>query len=146
MSLFYIVLQCVMVALTEIGRIPFLTDSGLLRLWLTRGLIYFFIGVLCLQQNEIIFYDALADHQVRGITLKTFLDVVSYMMMSFGLFYSLMWALCLQRLARSVREQERQVREQAQAIKQQLHAMWEKVKNDIEKRQEESKANQEAEV
>lgn len=104
-SLLFIVIQSFLSATNEIAAIPFLTDSRILRNWLTRGFLYFYLGVLTLQQNQIVYTGSAAKSQVKGVSLKKFLEVVSYMMMSWGLLYSLMWAFCLQRLENSIREE-----------------------------------------
>jgi len=101
-SLFYIVIQAFLVATNEVAAIPFLTDSRILRNWLTRGFLYLFLGVLTLQQTQIVYTGSATK---KNKSLKTFLEVNSYMMMSWGLLYSLMWSFCLQRLENNIREE-----------------------------------------
>jgi cell division protein ZapA (FtsZ GTPase activity inhibitor) len=111
-TLFYLVFQSIVIALNELGILQFLSDSTILRVWITRGLLYAYIGVLCLQQTQIIFTGRAADDKVHGASLKTYLEVISYMMISWGLLYALMWMLCLQRLDRSLRQEAKDSAEQ----------------------------------
>jgi len=104
-SLFYIVIQSFLVATNEIAAVPFLTDSRILRNWFTRGILYIYLGVLTLQQTQIIYSGSASTKKVKGVSLKNFLQAVSYMMISWGILYSLMWSLCLQRLENNIREE-----------------------------------------
>jgi hypothetical protein len=60
------------------------------------------LGVLTLQQTQIVYTGSATK---KNKSLKTFLEVNSYMMMSWGLLYSLMWSFCLQRLENNIREE-----------------------------------------
>ena len=82
---FYIILMCIMTIMVEM---ELHTNSKILSLWITRGLVYIFIGVLALDQAEL--------SQSVSETELLFIQVVSYMMMGLGCGYSVMGVLCMQ--------------------------------------------------
>lgn len=84
----YLLLMCITAVLVELEYTMFVADSKLLIHWVTRGIIYVFIGVLSLSENQI--------YGTKNPFGETFVRALSYTMMGCGAVYTLMGAACLQ--------------------------------------------------
>lgn len=81
----YIILMCIMTVMVEM---ELHTNSKILNLWITRGLVYIFIGVLALDQADL--STTISESELL------FIQIMSYVMMGLGCGYSIMGVLCLQ--------------------------------------------------
>ena len=90
----YVVLMCLLVILNELQWTQFIRESAILRIWITRGIFYSFVGVLGMDENDT---SAVATQHFRGQTqaLK-FVEVVAYIMVACGIVYFAMGCLCIQ--------------------------------------------------
>jgi hypothetical protein len=88
----YVIFLCILVVLNELEWTKYTKDSTLLKLWITRGFIYAFVGVLGLEENE--------TSKTKGgsdIALS-YIAIVAWMMVAAGCLYTILGLLCLQML------------------------------------------------
>lgn len=92
----YIMVLSVLVALIEMEWTAFVLNSSILRIWITRGLFYAFVGVIGIQQNDNVIYRD-DDHRVinKSPSLQ-FIRVVAWLMVACGVLYLGMGVACLQ--------------------------------------------------
>jgi len=104
----YIIVFCILVILVELEWTKFVRESRLLSNWITRGLIYVFIGVLGLQENEGIVKEGATGYE----TMLEIVKAVAWNMIGCGLLYFVMGICCLQLVLDRMRKhyQERVVR------------------------------------
>lgn len=101
----YVTLFCLVFILVEVNApLPFLRDSDLLQTFLSRGFIYSFLGLICLQEA---YSDRVKDmvsaHASNGSDefhvawASLFMEISSWIMFSSGVFYMLMGICCLKK-------------------------------------------------
>lgn len=88
----YIIVFCIFVVLVEIEWPAFARETTLLHNWILRGLLYVFIGVLGLQENDAVVKDG-SEHYA---TMLEICKAVAWNMVGCGLLYLIMGVLCLQ--------------------------------------------------
>lgn len=107
----YVVLMCVLIVLNELQWTKFIRESAILRIWITRGIFYAFVGVLGLEENDT---QNASEHKSatgRAQALE-FIDIVAYLMIGCGISYFVMGCLCLQLLRnRVLTDYEQRVKE-----------------------------------
>jgi len=84
----YLLIMLFTAVIVELEWTLFIAESKLLIFWISRGMIYVFIGVLSLNQNQL--------YGTKNPFGESFVNVLSYMMMSCGIGYTVMGTLCLQ--------------------------------------------------
>lgn len=90
----YVVALSFLAILVEVEWTKFARESAILRIWITRGLFYAFIGVLGLEQNDT---EPSQNIARRGFDIsRQYIRVVAWMMVGIGSMYSMMGMLCLQ--------------------------------------------------
>lgn len=91
----YVIALCGLVCLVEMEWTKSARESVILRLWITRGLFYAFIGILGLEQND----NATARDGVQLSDLtRNYLRAVAWVMIGCGAIYLIMGATCMQLL------------------------------------------------
>lgn len=118
----YITSFClVFVAVETDLPIPFLRDSNLFQRYLSRGFLYSFLGLICLEEAY--------SERVRDIVKKSssldnvgwaaiFMQLSSWLMLAVGCLYMLMGVCCLKGLRDRLKEREqREWREYREALK-----------------------------
>lgn len=89
----YVILACSLVILTELELTKFARESYILHQWITRGLLYNFIGVIGLEEletSEIV-------SNIGGVNpAQIYIKIISWVMVVVGCFYFLMGVFCIQ--------------------------------------------------
>jgi hypothetical protein len=98
----YVIFLCVLVVLNEMEWTKYTTDSTLLKLWITRGFIYAFVGVLGLEENET--SRAKGGSGSQNIALS-YISIVAWMMVAAGCLYTIFGLFCLQMLYDKLRRE-----------------------------------------
>lgn len=98
----YVVALCIMVVFNECEWTKYTKESSILRNWVTRGLIYGFIGVLGLEENDTSTSrsDLVTGQEASDIYIKA----VAWLMLGVGTLYLLMGITCMQRIYKRQRE------------------------------------------
>jgi len=91
----YLLLMCITAVLVELEYTMFVAESKVLIYWVTRGMIYVFIGVLSLNENQI--------YGTKNPFGESFVTALSYTMIGCGVGYTLMGVVCLQLLLNKYR-------------------------------------------
>lgn len=90
----YVIVMCIMVMMNELQFTKFIRDSAILRMWISRGMFYTFVGVLGMEENDA----GVAEH--KGVSGRQaalqFVKVVALLMLVAGLVYFVMGCLCIQ--------------------------------------------------
>jgi F0F1-type ATP synthase assembly protein I len=90
---FYVVLLCLIVILNECECTKFIRQSGILKHWVSRGLLYAFIGLLGLEQMDTA---SSRNQDQRGFEISMeFVGGVAWVMVACGVLYFVMGSLCL---------------------------------------------------
>lgn len=84
----YLLLFTFTVIMVELEWTKFIAKSKILMFWVSRGIIYIFIGVLSLSQNRL--YGSSAPFG------DEYVNILSYLIMSLGIGYTVMGVLCFQ--------------------------------------------------
>jgi len=87
----YMLAFCVMMVLTELEWAQFLVGSGMLHNWVSRGVIYSFVGVIGISENRVI---SLEDDGALPKAAAIYIQVVAYGMVLVGLLYFGMGIFC----------------------------------------------------
>jgi hypothetical protein len=111
----YVIMLCLLVMLVELEWTKFARESTILRLWITRGLFYAFIGVLGIDQNENVEAKNSNDSSIHASLL--YLKAVAWLMVGCGCLYFFLGAFCLQLLYNSQRSDYQQRLERAGHIR-----------------------------
>jgi hypothetical protein len=100
----YVIVLCVMVIFNELEFTKMVRESAMLRIWITRGAIYAFIGILGLEEIEA---SPASSHQDSGgrDTALIFVKVIAWIMVGLGVLYFVMGVLCLQLVSNRLREE-----------------------------------------
>lgn len=107
----YVMLLCALTVLNELEWTRYATDSTLLRLWITRGLFYAFVGVLGLEEN------ASTPKRVGVSTLLLlYVRVVAWLMVACGLVYTVLGCACFQLVEEHLRKDLERRKERAAEI------------------------------
>lgn len=108
----YVSLFCILFLLVEFDApIPFLRNSQLLQMYLSRGFLYSFLGLICVSEayservKEIVQSHADEFHVAWA---SLFMQISSWLMLGCGLFYMLMGLCCLKRLRDKLSKKDRQ--------------------------------------
>jgi len=143
----YVILACTLICFNELECTctTLIHNSAVLRMWISRGLFYSFVGILSLAENDIHnlkkissdAYDVLIDQSdfnddsidyiarnnttaISGhIIAKHYVTVVSWLTISCGILYFLMGALCIGVIVERLQvyyEQRRQRAEQSREL------------------------------
>jgi hypothetical protein len=95
---------CVVMILTELEWGQFLIGSPTLSNWISRGILYSFVGVIGISENRVM---SVEDSDSGGALPKTaamYVEVVAYGMVAVGLVYFAMGAFCCQLFYNSARK------------------------------------------
>lgn len=123
----YVILLCLIVILVELEWPAFARESAVLHNWVSRGLLYVFIGVIGMQENETA---VLKNEEYHSYEVMTdIIKAVAWNMAGCGLLYFVMGLLCLQLLLHRMRK-DYQAR--LELSKEQKKQAQEGVNNDIE--------------
>jgi multisubunit Na+/H+ antiporter MnhC subunit len=100
----YVMVLCVIVMFNELEFTKMVRESAMLRIWITRGAIYAFIGILGLEEAESSPTTSHKDSAGRDQAL-TFVMVIAWIMIGLGVLYFVMGVLCLQLVLNRLREE-----------------------------------------
>lgn len=90
---FYVVLLSLIVILSECECTKFIRESGILKHWMSRGLLYAFVGLLGLEQMDT---SSSRNQDRRGFQVSMkFMEGVAWVMVGCGVLYFVMGAFCL---------------------------------------------------
>lgn len=117
----YIACFCVVFIIVESDLpVPFVRTSALLQRFLSRGFLYSFIGLICVEEaySENV-RDIVHGHDEFHVAWAAiFMTLTSWIMTAIGLMYMLMGILCLQRVRDRLKEKEKEAwREYRKALK-----------------------------
>jgi hypothetical protein len=93
---FYVIVLCCLVVMNELEWTRLTRDSTILRVWITRGFLYAFVGVLGLDQNSTNAAASNAASSVPSAAATVYFGVVAWFILLCGMLYSLMGVCCLQ--------------------------------------------------
>jgi hypothetical protein len=91
---FYVIILCVLAILVEFEWTKFARESFILRVWITRGQFYIFIGVLGFEQNDT--SHAKNSDSVNFQLSMHYVTATAWIMVAVGVLYSLLGMCCLQ--------------------------------------------------
>lgn len=91
----YVIVLCLLVIFVEAEWTALVKNSSILRYWITRGLIYSFVGVVGIQQNDHVTKRNSDQDDNDSVSLQ-FIRVVAWLMVGCGILYFGMGVLCLQ--------------------------------------------------
>lgn len=107
----YVALFCLLFLLVEFDApVPVIRNSFLLQAYLSRGFIYSFLGLICLQEayservKEIVSTHADEFHVAWA---SLFMQISSWLIFACGIFYMFMGICCLKRLRDKLREKDK---------------------------------------
>jgi hypothetical protein len=83
-----------LVIINELQWTQFIRESAILRIWITRGIFYSFVGVLGMEENDTTL--VATQHFTGQEQALKFVEVVAYMMVACGIVYFVMGCLCIQ--------------------------------------------------
>jgi hypothetical protein len=112
----YVLLFCLLAILNELDFFSLTRDSKLLRIWITRGLFYVFIGVLGLSEHAAS-SEARNENYVHRDTVLHFIVVTAWVMTGVGLLYIAMGAMCLKLLYNSLENDYQERVEKAKEVR-----------------------------
>lgn len=111
----YIILFCILAVLTETNLRGFTEGSKILRVWLFRGALYFFIGVLGL--NALNSTVVVHEGQLERVLFRSVMAVFSWMMTALGILYMTMGVLCFQIVHANIEKRYQENKERAVLMK-----------------------------
>lgn len=108
----YVSVFCVLVVITESrAPIPLVRDSQILQQYFSRGFLYSFIGIICLEEAY--------SERVKGLLSETagfhilwaalFMEVSAWSMLAMGMLYMTLGILCMKLLRDRMAEREERV-------------------------------------
>jgi multisubunit Na+/H+ antiporter MnhC subunit len=100
----YVIVLCVIIMFNELEFTKMVRESAMLRIWITRGAIYAFIGVLGLEEIEASPASSHQNSAGRDQAL-TFVLVIAWIIVGIGVLYFVMGVLCLQLVSNRLREE-----------------------------------------
>ena len=87
----------IIVILNELQWTQCIRESAILRIWMTRGLFYTLIGIICMIQTETeVAAETESFNTPRQENCLIFIEYSSYLMTGFGLLYYMMGCLCME--------------------------------------------------
>ena len=92
----YVILMCLIIILNELEWTKFIRESAILRIWITRGIFYSFVGVLGLEENDTETTDEQHTQVIGHDQALIFIQIVAYIMVGCGILYFVMGCICLQ--------------------------------------------------
>lgn len=112
----YVALFCILFILVETNvPMPFIRNATLLQGFSSRGFLYSFIGLICVQQAKTDrMKDIIQQKNANSIAsggddvdwISIYMEVSSWLMLGIGLFYMILGLLCLKGLRDALREKE----------------------------------------
>mmetsp|Transcript_28214 Transcript_28214/g.39697 ORF Transcript_28214/g.39697 Transcript_28214/m.39697 type:complete len:228 (-) Transcript_28214:130-813(-) len=99
----YVILLCLLTILNELEWTSFTLNSAMLKIWISKGLIYAFVGVLGLEENDVSPHTKNMSAVGRTAALN-YIKVVAWMMVACGALYTVMGIFCLQIVSDKMRQ------------------------------------------
>jgi hypothetical protein len=97
----YVIILCLLVILNELEWTKYTRESKIMRIWITRGMFYSFIGVLGLEENDT---SSIKNTNEQGYNFSLqFVKAVAWVMVSCGALYFFMGMFCMQIVYNSMR-------------------------------------------
>jgi hypothetical protein len=112
----YMIAFSLIVAFNEVEFTSIVRNSAVLRNWISRGLLYTFIGVLGLVEYEADMTSSLAALSGKNRALR-FIRVSAWIMVALGILYFGMGVLCLQLIFNRLQEDYKKRLEQAKVTR-----------------------------
>ena len=112
LRLYVIVLSCLIV-MNELEWSKYTRDSAILRIWITRGIIYSFVGVLGLDENSDAVARDTSKNSVGDAYATIYFAVVAWSLIVCGMLYFFMGLCCLQMAQDRMRSSYQARQEQA---------------------------------
>ena len=112
----YVVALCSLVILVELEWTAFARESMILHNWITRGLVYGFIGLLGLEQNDRAAWNRRGDSWSGLNPAERYVSVVAWIMVACGVVYFGMGVCCLQLVYSRLRKDYQERRKRAPDI------------------------------
>ena len=109
----YVLAFCALVICNECTHVTH--NSWILRYWPTRGLLYAFVGVIGLQQND--HATAVEPYLEMDSPSLRFIKMVAWLMVAVGVAYTALGALCLQFVYQRVQRDYQQRLQRAQHVR-----------------------------
>lgn len=109
----YVILLCSLTLLNELEWTNYTKDSTLLKLWITRGLFYAFVGVLGLEENAV---SPTRDGMVGSSPVLMYIKVVAWLMVACGCVYTVMGCACFQLVEDRLRNDFEQRKQRAKTM------------------------------
>jgi len=100
----YVILLALLVVLNELEWTKYTKDSTLLKIWITRGIMYAFVGVLGLEENATSPARQNGSDSSSSLALS-YLSIVAWLMVACGCLYTLFGLFCLQLLYDKLRRE-----------------------------------------
>ena len=106
----YISLFCVLFIITELNLpIPLVRSSPLLQTYLSRGFLYSFLGLICVEESYSERVKDILNHgkdEFHVGWLAIFMQITSWFMLAIGVLYMLLGLCCLKRVRDRMKERE----------------------------------------
>lgn len=107
----YIALLCLLFALTESDlKIPFIRDSPLLQRFWSRGFLYSFLGLICVEEaNSEHIRDIIQSSSSAALRVgwaSVFMEISSWSMLGVGVIYMLLGLCCCKRFRDRLKDKE----------------------------------------
>ena len=99
----FLILCCFLIFFNELQWTILTRDSAILGHWVTRGLFYAFIGVICVEQNDQTFQAGQTRHNNEHAynVSMAYIKAVAYIIIGCGALYFIMGMFCLHRVYNS---------------------------------------------
>jgi len=111
----YVIALCLLVILIEKEWTSFARDSMILHNWITRGLVYGFIGLLGLEENDRAAWNRGSSWSDFNLA-ERYVSAVAWVMVGFGFVYFGMGICCLQLVYNRLRKDYQERRKRAPDI------------------------------
>ena len=89
----YVTILCILIIFNELEWTKYARESAILRIWITRGFFYAFVGVLGIDQN---FSATVRNNSVANAAATLYFTAVAWFMIVCGLVYATLGLCCLQ--------------------------------------------------
>jgi len=108
---FYMAFSLCMVMINEIQVFALFRDSGMLSNWFSCGTLYSFLGVIALEENEVVLSQIVVDDNgvetpVKMSGLSLYSEVTAWLLVTAACFYVLLGFTCIQVLYRRQTQKE----------------------------------------
>jgi hypothetical protein len=108
----YIAVFCFMFVITELYLpIPIVRSSALLQNYISRGVLYSFIGLICMEESDSQRIKDILGHDQDQFSVgweAIFMQISSWFMIGIGLLYVLLGIFCMKRVRDRMKENENQ--------------------------------------